>query len=99
LSGQGSLIITPMTTGVYQGISFFQDRTSTASLSIIGNGNLNISGTVYAAGASVKISGNSSGDVIGSQYISSDLTLTGNGKVSINWNGSTARTRRIGLIE
>ena len=99
LSGQGAVTITPMTTGLYQGISFFQDRTSAAPLSITGNGNLNMSGTFYAARAPVKISGNGSGDVIGSQYISYDLTLSGNGSLSISWNGSTARTRRIGLIE
>jgi hypothetical protein len=99
LHGQGSLTISPMTTGVYAGISIFQDRTSTASLSITGNGNLNVSGTVYAASASVKITGKGSADVIGSQYISYDLTLTGNGNVTISWNGSTAPTRQFGLIE
>jgi len=99
LNGQGTLTITPVTTGVYQGISFFQDRTSTVSPSITGNGNLNISGTFYAASASVHISGNGSGDVVGSQYISFGLILGGNGSLSISWSGSTARTRRIGLIE
>jgi hypothetical protein len=99
LNGQGALTITPMTTGLYQGISFFQDRTSTVSPSISGNGNLNISGTFYAARASVQITGNGRGDVVGSQYISFGLTLGGNGSLSISWSGSTARTRRIGLIE
>src|SRR5262249_16110574 len=47
LNGQGSLAITPMTTGIYQGISFFQDRTATAPVSVTGNGNMNISGTFY----------------------------------------------------
>ena len=88
-----------MTTGPYQGISFFQDRNSTVPLSITGNGNLNMSGTFYAARASVKITGNGSGDVVGSQYISYDLTLGGNGSLSISWSGATARTRLIGLIE
>jgi hypothetical protein len=88
-----------MTTGLYQGISFFQDRTATAPVNVTGNGNLNISGTFYAAGASVTITGNSSNDVIGSQYISNDLTLHGNGSVSINFGGSTAKTRKFGLVE
>jgi Flp pilus assembly protein TadG len=99
LHGQGSLTISPMTTGLYRGISFFQDRNATAPLSITGNGSVNMSGTFYAASASVNITGNSSNDVIGSQYISYDLSLKGNGSININWNGSTARTRRIGLIE
>jgi hypothetical protein len=99
LNGQGAITITPMTTGPYQGISFFQDRTAVAPVNVTGNGNMHISGTFYAAGASVKITGNSSNDVVGSQFISNDLTLSGNGSISINWNGSTAKTRKFGLIE
>src|SRR5262249_32229811 len=99
VNGQGAVTISPMTTGLYQGSSFFQDRTATAPASVTGDGNLNSSGTFYAAAASVKITGSSSNDVIGSQYISNDLTLTGNGSVSINFSGSTAKTRNIGLIE
>jgi len=51
ITGSGSISITPPTTGIYAGISIFQDRTSTVGLTISGNGNMNITGTLYAAAA------------------------------------------------
>jgi hypothetical protein len=100
IAGQGSVTITPPSTGLYQGISIFQDRASTASVSVTGNGNMNITGTFYAAHAALDIAGNGGVNVIGSQYISYDLVVAGNGAVNINWNGGpTSRTRQVGLVE
>jgi hypothetical protein len=90
--------LTPMTTGIYQGISIFQDRNSTAPISVTGSSTLNMTGTFYAASASVTIAGN--GDLIGSQYISYDLNVNGGGALNINWDPNpTAKTRIIGLVE
>jgi hypothetical protein len=92
--------ITPPTSGLYTGISIFEDRTSTAPINITGQGNMNISGTFYAASAALNITGNGGVNVIGSQYISYNLNVTGNGSININWNATTtARTRLIGLME
>jgi hypothetical protein len=100
ISGQGSVTLSPMTTGIYQGISIFQDRNSTAALSISGNGSMNITGTFYAAQAALSISGNGGSNVIGSQYVSFDLSLGGSGGITINWSAATtARTRLFGLVE
>jgi hypothetical protein len=99
LNGQGSVNITPMTSGPYQGISFFQDRSASVPVSVTGNGKVNMSGTFYAASASVKLTGNGTGDVIGSQYISYSLSLHGNGSMSTDSSGLTVRTRQFGLIE
>jgi Flp pilus assembly protein TadG len=100
IAGQGLITITPPTSGVYQGISLFQDRTSTAPLSITGNGSLNMTGTFYAAKATLNIAGNGVQNTIGSQYISYDLSLAGNGAINVIWNANlTARGRNIGLIE
>jgi Flp pilus assembly protein TadG len=99
LAGQGSMTLTPMTTSAYQGITLFQDRTSAASIKVTGNGSLNITGTVYAPGSTLDVTGNGSTDVIGSQYIGYDMSLTGNGNVTIHANGPAARTRKIGLVE
>jgi hypothetical protein len=99
LAGQGSMSLTPMSTGAYQGISLFQDRTSSATISIKGNGSVSIIGTIYAAGSTLDVTGNGSGDVIGSQYIGYDMSLTGNGDVTIKTSGPAARTRKFGLIE
>jgi len=99
-SGKGAVNVTPPSSGLYQGISIFQDRNSATSLNIAGNGNFNFEGTFYAASALLKISGNSPDNTIGSQYISYDLTLSGSGGVKIIWNADqVARFRTIGLVE
>lgn len=99
LAGQGSISLTPMTGGVYQGISLFQDRTSAATISITGNGSVSILGTVYAAGGTLDVAGNGSGDVVGSQFIGYDMSLKGNGDFTIHASGPAVRIRKFGLIE
>jgi hypothetical protein len=99
LAGQGAVSLTPMPTGPYAGITFFQRRDSTAPLSVTGNGNMYITGTFYAQGADLNVSGNGGGNVMGSQYISYHLILGGNGNIQIDWNGNTARSRTVGLVE
>jgi hypothetical protein len=75
----------------YQGLAIFQDRNSQAALTVSGNGSLNITGTVYAAGATVNLSGNGSlnleGDAtrkFGSHLLVADLTVSGNAGVSVD---------------
>lgn len=100
ISGQGAVDITPPTTGLYAGISIFQERTSTNTVSITGNGSMHITGTFYAAAGMLKITGNGAGNVIGAQYISNLLNLGGNGEILIDWESSpTARLRQVGLVE
>jgi hypothetical protein len=98
----GNVTLSPPTSGLYQGIEMFQERSSSMTLQIAGQGGMNISGTLYAASALLKITGSSSStvDVIGSQYISDTLQLGGNGLININWSPQgTARQRLLGLVE
>jgi hypothetical protein len=98
IAGQGSVTITPPSTGIYQGITLFQNRSSNALISVTGNGKMNISGTFYAADATLNIAGN--GDTLGSQYISYKLSLAGNGSTQVSYSSSTVgRTRIYGLVE
>jgi hypothetical protein len=61
---------------------------------------MNISGTFYAADAPLNINGKGGVNVIGSQYISRNLNVTGNGDIKIIWNATaTARARLIGMVE
>jgi Putative Flp pilus-assembly TadE/G-like len=102
INGNNSSYISmsPPTSGPYQGISLFQDRTSTQSLSIAGNGDFTITGTFYAAAAQLSVAGNGTQSTIGSQYISDTLTVSGGGALNINWTqDQTARTRYLGLVE
>jgi hypothetical protein len=100
ITGNGSVTWTPPTSGLYQGLSIFQDRAATASVGISGGGNMYITGTFYAASALLNISGSGVTNYIGSQYISYDLALGGNGNISIDYgNAPIPRTRVLKLVE
>jgi hypothetical protein len=86
LTGNGKVILSAMTSGLYQGITLFQDRSSTAAITITGNGNLNIAGAIYAAHATLDITGNGGLDdqgnpldSVGLALIVYDLKISGNG--------------------
>ncbi len=99
LVGNGSLSLTPMTTGPYAGLSIFQDRSDSSSWDLHGNGGMNVTGTIYAPAASITATGN--GNALGSQLIANNITLKGNGNgVAFNPTfGGIAATRNFGLVE
>ena len=84
VSGNAIVTLTPPTSGTYQGIVVFQDRTSSASITVSGNGALNTTGTWYAPKATATLSGNEQDEnpantSLGSEWIIDDLVLSGNG--------------------
>jgi hypothetical protein len=85
ITGTGTINLSPMTTGLYQGISLWQSRTSTNTVTVSGGGAGSVTGTFYAQHGTLKTSG-SGGSTVGSQYISWDVALSGNGTFSITWN-------------
>lgn len=96
----GTVNIGPLTSGPYKGMTYFQNRTSEQELNIEGNGNFTIRGTIYAASAELQVAGNGTVSNIGSQYVTKELQLTGNGNINISWVGDeVARTRIITLVE
>ena len=101
ISGQGSVTLSGMTSGPYTGMTLWQDRTSNVTANISGtSGTTNITGTFYFASALLNITGNGGLVNIGSQYISYDLTLSGNGNLNIDWEpDKVARKRSIYLVE
>src|SRR5262249_41913299 len=56
-SDGGSVYLTPPTSGLYQGLTLFQDRDSGNTLTVSGGGAFFVTGTFYAADALMKISG------------------------------------------
>ena len=99
-----------MKTGPYQGITIWQRRDSTNTIKITGSdaidpatgvdAKMDIKGTFYAAGGSLDISGNGSGDFIGSQYIADTMIVMGNGQFSIDWTPvDTPGIRDVALVE
>jgi hypothetical protein len=101
VNGQGSVNLSAPSSGIYQGVTFFQDRSSSVTATIQGAGSkTNITGTFYFAGAQLNIQGNAGASNLGSQYISNSLNLSGTGDINLNWNSSTvARKRTIILVE
>jgi hypothetical protein len=99
VEGQGSVTLSPPTTGTYAGLTLFQSRTGPQPVvSITGNGSFDMTGTLYAPSAKALIAGN--GDVsLTSQLIVDNLDIGGNGNTNITYNGQTARTPSIRLVE
>lgn len=99
ISGTANVTLSPPTSGTYEGLTIFQNRTSSVQLTLAGGGTTNLTGTFYAAGARFNISGNGT-STLGSQYISGDLTVTGTGTFNIPWSlANVARQRDIRLVE
>lgn len=82
LSGNGSITLTPPTSGVYKSIMFFQSRTSTNAMTLSGNSQTKIRGNIYLKGGTLSVSGN--GSNAGSLHVANRITVSGNGTVSLN---------------
>jgi hypothetical protein len=99
ITGLGTVLLSPPTSGIYTGLSYFQSRTSTATAYIGGNGGYNVTGTFYSADGLVKLDGNGASS-IASQVVSRFMTSGGNGATNIIWAGPpTARVRVLQLVE
>lgn len=105
-NASGTTTMSPLTDGPYSGMMLWQNRNSPVDILVEGNGNFNVGGTFYAAGAKLNINGNGgtttgsdgvaiAGSVIGSQYISNNLSLGGNGNIVINYTGGKKQPTRI----
>jgi hypothetical protein len=101
VTGQGSIILSAPTSGIYQGLTFFQERGADVAGNVQGTGGqTDITGTFYFPDAHLQVSGNGGVVNLGSQYISRELTLGGNGTINIQWTPFTvARKRAIYLVE
>src|SRR5205814_8152002 len=99
--GQGAITISGPTSGLYKGISFWQDRNSACSANVTGSGGqTQISGTFYFAGATLAIGGNGGVSNFHSQFISNQLSLGGNGDINVDWDPSlVAQKRNSYLVE
>jgi hypothetical protein len=102
ISGSGNISLSPMMTGPWQGVLLFQNRSATSTVSVTGSAgaSMTITGTFYAAGANLAVAGNGTQQTIGSQYISYDLSLTGNGTYFCSWTPDlTPGIRQLILVE
>lgn len=84
ISGNGSIALSPMDSGSWAGVSFFQDRNNNQNFRISGNGLAGTSGTIYARDARVELNGNASTNL---QIIADTIRNNGNANISITWDG------------
>jgi len=101
VSGNGMVRWTPPTSGPYAGMSIFYDRRiDDKKLQISGNGNMQITGTVYAAGAEVQLSGNGITDILGGAFVVRIMEISGNGDFSVGDDAAvTPGEVRVFLVE
>lgn len=88
LTGNGTITISPPTSGTYQGVTFFQDRStpySAVSASINGTSTLNLTGTIYLPTIAFGMSGTSNN--FANQIIADQITVSGNGTMQVNYDG------------
>jgi hypothetical protein len=99
LSGQGTVSLTPPTSGPYQGMTLFQDRGATETVKITGNGSLNVTGVVYAPAAEVFLAGNGVGNTAGGGFVCNTMRLTGNGSFNVDPGSNRPKVPQVGLVE
>jgi len=89
--GNSNIAVTPMSSGTYAGISFYQDRSNTTSITLKGTSGNSTTGVLYFPAASVTIQGTP--DSVASQLICDTLTVQGNAQLNINYNNQNAVPR------
>ena len=103
INSQGKITVSAASSGTYQGISIFQDRSNAQTLSLTGNGNTDIEGTVYAAAAAVNLTGNGGGngkpDIVGGAYVCKSMLVSGGGNINVDLNGNGPLLPEIALVE
>ncbi len=99
LSGTSGISLSPMTSGTYAGITMFQDRANTNSVSMSGGSDINNSGTFYFPSATLNLSGSSGVANFGSQFIVNKVAFSGASGIDINYNSSVASKSSFGLVE
>jgi hypothetical protein len=99
LSANGNFNITPMATGLYAGLGFFEARGSTAPFRLTANGTASstFSGTIYLPNAPIQITAN--GTLTSSQVIADNMQISGNGGLTANFAGPASKVRKLQLVE
>jgi hypothetical protein len=95
-SGSGSTNIPAPSTGTYQGMSIFVNRSSTAAITLSGSENQSFGGTIYAAGSPINLSGSSA--ITYAQFICYSLNISGSGNITVN-GGQGTPIRNIQLCQ
>ena len=83
VAGGANVNLTPPTAGTYAGLTYFQDRNNSNTLSFSNGANVTLRGTVYAAAAALSFSGGTN-NTYGSQIIADSLNISNGATVNVN---------------
>jgi len=83
LTGNGDTQLAAPTSGTYEGIVIFQNRTLTSTVNMSGGAIADGWGAVYAAGAQIRLVGNTGSTL--HQFISDSFLMDGNSNISIDY--------------
>jgi hypothetical protein len=99
MAGNGSFSVAPQPSGPYAGIVIYADRNNAANISAQGNG-ASLSGTVYAASASLSMGGNGAISISGRLIASSvDIQVSGKVGTGLSLVGTTTSVSDCWLYE
>jgi hypothetical protein len=101
IDNKSTINLRPPTSGMYQGISFFQDRKSNANVQIQSNHNQTITGAIYAPAAQFTITGPTTAgttDIIGGVLIGMKFDVQGQFNVD-NATDPRPAISKYGLVE
>lgn len=96
MSGGSTFNMTPPSSGIYEGISFFQSRSNTAGMKFTGGSALSgVRGTIYSANGDVELSGSA---VMQANFAVHQLKLSGGSSLTVNGFESTNWARRAYIL-
>jgi hypothetical protein len=101
ISSLGKVALTAPTSGIYQGINFFQDRSLTTPVSLTGFGLAAITGTIYALQAPINLTGSATVgvDILGGAFVANTMTIGGLGAIQVNLGLNPPRVPNVRLTE
>jgi Flp pilus assembly protein TadG len=100
IGGQASVILSAPSSGPYAGVCIFQDRACTLAVQLVGKGNLQIAGTIYAPAAKVQVNGNGTlGGTMMGCIVCGTLSAGGNGTIQLNIYADPPTTYQVRLVE
>lgn len=98
--GAGSLQLKPYQFDPYKNLLLYQDRNASnqPAISITGQGTFDVSGTIYAPKANVKVAGSGSG--VSAQIIAYTFDVTGGGALNVTYNADGVyKLNGLGLVQ
>jgi len=88
-NGGATVNLTPPSSDTYKGLLLYLPPTNTSSVTINGNSNSSIQGTILAPASTVSVQGGgTAGGGIQSQIIGFDVSLAGNSDTTLNYNST-----------